>query len=211
MATYTALQVFSMAMAAHRINGGYIKEDQWDYDTNKVVKTANKSMLKAWVRSNDMSAVTAEDVVKAEEVKAHFHSYLFLQLSGKINDFQQTAYKISQMTEFTERNGLEIAVASCMPSVYERDRQRKEFMEQLRDSTQLQGAVGSKIEGRAVVLSTRYNINFNKYKVVAKMGESFIDFWFSSAPAVGSDLQIKGKIKQLRDDNTTQLNYVKVL
>lgn len=211
MATYTADQIFALAMAAHRINGGYFKEDQWDYDTNKVVKRANKSMVKEWVRANNFSEVTPDDVVKGQEVRQHFNSYVFLQLANKLNEFQQTAYKISQMLEFTDRNGLEIAVASCLPSVYERDRQRKEFMEQLRDSTQLRGAIGEKIEGRAVVLSTRFNINFNKYKVVAKMGDSFIDFWFGSAPAVGSELRIKGKIKQLRDDNTTQLNYVKVL
>lgn len=211
MATYTAEQIFALAMAAHRINGGYFKEDQWDYNTNTVAKRANKSMVKEWIRTNNLSEITPNDVTNGQEVRAHFHSYVFLAIAGKLNDFQQQAYKIAQMTEFTAKNGLEIAVASCLPMIYERDRQRKEFMEQLRDSTQLQGSVGDRVQGRAVVLSTRYNINFNKYKVVAKMGESFIDFWYGTAPAVGAELNIKGKIKALREDNTTQLNYVKVL
>jgi hypothetical protein len=39
------------------------------------------------------------------------------------------------------------------------------------------------------------------------MGDSFVDFWFSSA--LEGSVRIKGKIKAQRGDNTTQLHYVK--
>ena len=208
---FTAEQVWGAVMAAHRINGGYVKEPEWDYAVNqtKPVKDANKLMVKQWIRTNDLAAVTPEDIEKGQAVRAHFNSYMFLAIAGKLNDFQQQAYKIAQMTEFTARQGLELAIASCLPMIYERDRARKEFMEQLRDSTQLTGAVGDVVSGEIIVLDSRYNVNFNKYKISAKMVDSYVDFWYNKNIAKGTVLRIKGKIKAMRGDNTTQLNYVK--
>jgi hypothetical protein len=208
---FTADQVFAAAMAAHRINDGYFKEDQWNTSTAAHFrsKEANKLMVKRWIRTNDFVEVTAEDVEKGQLVRNHFRSYMFLAIAGKLNDFQAQAYKISQKDSFTERDGLEIAVASCLPMVYEKDRAKKEFMEALRDSTQLTGTMGDRIEGEIIVLDSRYNVNFNKWKISAKMVDSYIDFWYNKNIAKGTVLRIKGKIKAMREDNTTQLNYVK--
>lgn len=208
---FTAEQVWGAAMAAHRINGGYVKESEWDYEQSPAVikREANKLMIKRWIKANDLSQVNAADIEKGQEVRQHFNSYMFLAIAGKLNDFQTQAYKIAQMVEFTAKNGLELAVASCLPMIYERDRARKEFMEQLRDSTQLTGSVGDKVEGEIVVLDTRFNVNFNKWKISAKMVDSYIDFWYNTNIAKGTVMRIKGKIKAVRGDNTTQLNYVK--
>lgn len=210
---FTADQIFALAMAAHRINDGYFKEDVWM--PNAVppyrAKQANKTLVKQWVRTKDFVEVTPDDVLKGQEVRNHFKSYMFLAIAGKLNDFQAQAYKISQKDTFTERDSLDLAISACLPMIYERDRARKEFMDQLKESTQLRGAIGDRVEGDIVILSTKYNINFNKYKVQAKLGDSFVDFWFNEAPAIGAAMKIRGKIKQLRDDNSTQLNYVKVL
>lgn len=208
---YTAEQIFTLVATAHRINGGYVKENQWSADGNCVIREANKLMIKRWIREGYCGEETDEDRAAGQVVRNHFKSYMLLAIANKLTDFQHQAYKISQKDSFTDRDGLELAIASCLPMVYERDRQRKEFMEQLRDSTQLQGCVGDKIQGEFVVLSARYNVNFDKYRVQGKMGDSFVDFWFSEAPKVGSAMRIRGKIKQLREDNSTQLHYVKVL
>jgi hypothetical protein len=208
---FTAEQVWGAVMAAHRINEGYFKEPVWDYaqDQRNPVKDANKLMVKGWIRSNDLSKVTAEDIEKGMAVRNHFNSYMFLAIAGKLNDFQQQAYKIAQMSEFKARDGLELAIASCLPMIYERDRAKKEFMEQLRDSTQLTGNVGDAVSGEIVVLDSRYNVNFNKWKISAKLVDSYVDFWYNKTIAKGTVLRIKGKIKAMRGDNTTQLNYVK--
>ena len=208
---FTAEQIWGAAMAAHRINGGYFKEPQWDYavDQRNPVKDANKLMIKNWIRTNDLAAVTPEDIEKGLEVRAHFNSYVFMAIAGKLNDFQQQAYKIAQMTEFSARDTLELAIVSCLPMIYERDRDRKEFMNQLSNSTQLSGAVGSAVTGEIIVLDSRYNVNFNKWKISAKLVDSFVDFWYNSNIEKGAVMKIKGKIKAQRDNNTTQLNYVK--
>ena len=201
--------VWAAAAAADRINGGYVKDSEWDYDTNSVKREANKLMVKRWLATGDHTMITPEDVVRGEDVRAHFNSYMFLAIAGKLNDFQRQAYKIAQMTEFTDRNSLELAVASCLPMVCAKDMARKEFMQQLRESTQLTGEEGSKVEGEITVLSARYNANFNKYRISAKMVDSFVDFWYNTNIEAGTVLNIKAKIKAVRNDNTTQLNYVK--
>lgn len=210
---FTAEQIWGAAMAAYRINGGYVKEAEWDYDVQpaKVKREANKLMIKAWIRAKDLAAVTPEDMLKGQEVRNHFNSYMFLAIAGKLNDFQSQAYKIAQRTEFTAKDSLELAIASCLPMIYERDRDRKEFMNQLRDSTQLSGAVGSAVAGEIIVLDSRYNVNFNKWKISAKLVDSFVDFWYNKHIEKGAVMKIKGKIKAQRDNNTTQLNYVKQL
>jgi hypothetical protein len=48
-----------------------------------------------------------------------------------------------------------------------------------------------------------------KYRTTAAMNGGFVDFWFAESLEVGSEHTIKGKIKAIRGDNTTQLNYVK--
>lgn len=208
---YSAETVWGAAMAAHRINGGYIKDTEWDYDNSPatIKRSANKLMVKEWAREGRWDAVTPEDIEKGMEVRRHFNSYMFLALAGKLNDFQQQAYKIAQMTEFNERQSLELAICACLPSTYERDIAKKEFMNSLRESTQLVGNEGDKVQGEIVVLSTRYNVNFNKWLISAKMGDSYINFWYNTNIEAGTIMNIKGKIKAVRDDKTTQLNYVK--
>jgi hypothetical protein len=208
---FTSEQVWGMAMAAHRINGGYVKETEWDYDVQPaaVKREANKLVIKRWVKATDLNAVEPLDLERGQEVRAHFRSYMFLAIAGKLNDFQKQAYKIAERESFTDRDWFELAIVSCLPMIYERDRQRKEFMDSLRDSTQLTGNVGDRVEGEIIVLDSRYNINFNKWRISAKMVDSYIDFWYNKTIAKGTVLRIKGKIKAMRADNTTQLNYVK--
>jgi hypothetical protein len=58
------------------------------------------------------------------------------------------------------------------------------------------------------VISARFNPDYAKHKITARMGESFVDFWFGKE--LTGELRIKGKIKTQRGNKTTQLNYVKI-
>lgn len=209
------LDLFAAAVAVHRVNGGYHKETlgEWDEQGNqKTIVTANKVLLSSWARGDQcLFTVREEDRDRAEEIVRHFRSYMFLALAGELNEFQKTAMGLATKESILETDRMSIAVISSLPSVYERDLARKEFMNQLRDSTQLSGREGEKVEGEVIVISTRYNPEFNRYKVQAKMGDSFVDFWFGKNFNNGDAFRIKGKIKSQRDNKSTQLNYVKVL
>ena len=205
---FTADQVWAIAVRVDRINGGYVKLPVY-HETLDVVKTEpNKVVVKDLIRNGYQP--TDEEVEAGRAVRAHFNSYTFLALQGKLNDFQHQALKIAQMDSFTGRNMLEFSIISCLPDVARRDAARKEFMQALYASEQIKGTEGDKISGYLTVEKCQFNHNYNKFRVQGRMGESFVDFWFGRELLVGANLPIKGKIKRLRDDKSTQLNFVRV-
>jgi hypothetical protein len=212
---FTADQVWACAVAAQRINGEYLKEPVWTQPDNDLtgpmvlVKDANKLMVKQWLRTENFSLVTAADHEQGQEIRNYFNGYLLKQIAGKINEFEQTALRIAQMEEFTGRNLLEFAVISCLPSVMLRDQDRKELKDAINSSTQLTGEVGDKIQGVIDVFRCDYQQMYDKFKVQARMGDSYVSFWFGSR--VDGTVTIRAKIKAQRGDNTTQLNFVKIV
>jgi len=212
---FTADQVWGLAVAADRINEGYFKEPVWTQPDNDLtgpmvmVKNANKLLVKQWLRTNNFTVATTEDITKGQEIRNYFNGFLLKQISGKINEFEQQALRIAQMDEFTGKNMLEFAIVSCLPSVMIRDQSRNELAREVRGSTQLQGAVGDKIQGEIEVVKSYYSKDYNKYRITAKLVDSFVDFWYNTNLEAGQKLTIKAKIKSVRGDNTTQLNFVK--
>jgi hypothetical protein len=208
---FTADQVWGCAAAAQRINSGYVKMDEWNYNVEPPVqiKTANKVLVKGWLRENNFAAVTEEDYAAGRTARDHFKSYTLLALTGKMNEFQTTALKIASKEAFTGRDMYDFAVISCLPDVALRDQARTELKREIYVSEQLLGNVGDAVVGDITVVSSKFNQNFNKFRITARMGESFIDFWFSRS--IEGSVRIKGKIKNVRGDKTTQLNFVKII
>jgi hypothetical protein len=208
---FTADQVWGLAVAADRVNGGYFKEDVYvmENQCQKRITQANKLMVKQWLREGAFTEATAEDIAKGQEIRNYFNGFLLKQISGKINEFEQQALRIAQMDEFTSRNMLEFAIVSCLPSVMIRDQSRNELAREVRHSTQLTGNVGDKIQGEIEIVKCYYSKDYDKFRVTAKLVDSFVDFWYNSNLEAGDRISIKAKIKSVRGDNTTQLNFVK--
>ena len=211
MSTFTADQVWGLAVRADQLNGGYCKEPVFaatathGIDYNQKIKEANKILVKQWLREN--AQPTAEEIAVGQECRRYFNTFTMKLLTGKINDFEQTALKIAQKDEFTGRDMLDFAVVSCLPSVARRDQAKNDLKRDIYASEQLQGAIGDEIVGDIDVVSTRYSNEYDKWRITARMGESFVDFWYKSD--IKGTARIKGKIKNVRGDKTTQLNYVK--
>jgi hypothetical protein len=212
---FTADQVWGLAVAADRINEGYFKEPVWTQPDNDLtgpmvlVKDANKLMVKQWLRTNNFTVATEADIEKGREVRNYFNGFLLKQISGKINEFEQQALRIAQMDEFTGKHMQEFSIVSCLPSVMIRDQSRNELAREVRYSTQLTGNVGDKIQGEIEVVKCYYSKDYDKFRVTAKLVDSFVDFWYNSNLEAGDRISIKAKIKSVRGDNTTQLNFVK--
>jgi hypothetical protein len=205
---FTADHVWGLAVAADRMNGGYCKADVYAENLDVVQKQANKTMVKGWLR-NGQNPATAADVERGREIRNYFNGYLLKQIAGKINDFEQTALRIAQMDEFTNRNMLEFSVVSCLPSVMLRDQSRKELKNAISSSVQLAGEVGEKITGEIEVFKCDYQQTYDKFIIQARMGDSYVSFWFSSR--IDGAVTIRAKIKEQRGDNTTALNFVKII
>ena len=207
---FSADQVWAYAVTADRINGGYVKMDQWSSDGQCVIKETNKTIVKRWLREGYCGEDTEADWETGRRFRAHFNSYTFLAIQGKLNDFQHQALRIAQMDRFTGKNMLEFSIISCLPDVARRDQAQNKFKQELYASEPIQGAEGDRISGHFTVEQCRFNPNYNKFRIQGRMGESFVDFWFSRELSVGANLLIKGKIKRARPDKSTQLNFVRV-
>jgi hypothetical protein len=208
---FTADQVWGLAAAADRINGGYFKEDQWN--TNSAAhfrsKQANKNMVKQWLREGAFSEATEADIAAGREYRRIINTFTMKVLTGKISDFERQALRIAQMDEFKTNNMLEFAIVSCLPAAARREQSNNEMKREVFESEQLPGAVGDTIVGEIAVIKSSWSQNYGKFKVVARMGESFVDFWH--AQDLKNTVRVRAKIKQHRSDNTTQLNYVKIV
>lgn len=206
---FTADQVWACAVAADRINGGYIKEPVYDFDVDQrnPVKQANKAIVKGWLREASFDAVTEADYAAGREIRSYFNGLTFKLLSGKITDFERQALRIAQKNEFTNRDMLDFAVISCLPAAMLRDQSRKELDSEIRSSTQLCAAVGDRVQGEIEVIKSFYSKEYNKYRITAKLGDSYVDFWF--AKDLKGIVGIKARVKAQRGNNTTQLNFVK--
>lgn len=208
---FTADQVWGLAVAADRINGGYFKEEVVVYEgeCRKVIHEPNKHMVKTWLRTGATSEATAADIEKGREVRSYFNGFLLKQISGKINDFESQALRIAQMDEFTGRNLLEFAIISCLPSTMLRDQARTSLNREIYHSEQLAADVGDTVIGDITVLGSSYSVEYGKYNVKARFNESFVSFWFGADLKKDATIRIKAKVKAHRSDKTTQLNYVK--
>ena len=210
---FTADQVWGLAVRADVQNGGYCKEPVYaatathGIDYNTVIKQPNKVLVKQWLRDNVQP--TADEIAQGQQYRAQINTFTMKLLTGKITDFEQTALKIAQKDEFTGRDMLDFAIVSCLPQSARMEQSRTEMKRELFQSEQLPGAVGDTVVISLTVIRSRYNPEYNKFKIYARAGESFVDFWFSRA--VEGELRVKAKIKQHRGDKTTALNYVKII
>jgi hypothetical protein len=206
--TFTADQVWGLAVRADTLNGGYFREDRWEYleDQPKRTHTANKALVKRWLRE-DVQPTEAE-VQQGREYRTYFNTFTMKALMGNITPFERHALRIAQMDEFKSNDMLEFAIVSCLPSAARREQANTDLKHEVFASDPLPGAVGDRIAGEITVVKSTWSSYYSKFKVVARMGESFVDFWHEKD--LKDTVKIRAKIKQHRSDKTTQLNYVKV-
>ena len=207
---YSADQVWGLAVRADTLNEGYYKEAVWgqsDSGESKMLKTANKQLVKQWLIENHQP--NDLEVTKGREIRHYFNGFLLKELSGMINDFERQALRLAQIDEFTGRNLFEFSVISCLPSVMVREESRKDLAQAVRNSTQLTGNVGDAIQGEIEVVRATYKAQYGRWVIIGRLVDSYVSFYYNNNMEQGSKVYIKGKIKSIEADNMTRLNYVK--
>jgi hypothetical protein len=207
--TATADDVWAAAVAVDRENGGYLKYAEQDENYN-IVKRPNKEILKDHLFTASAKVrITDKDRAQAKIIREHFKGYLFNQLAGKLNPFQNSALKCAQLEEFTNKNRLEVALISCLPMVYRNDQDRKKINEAKRSSSHIKG---DNFYGEIVIRNVNYSSIYCKFLITAQTKDgNVVNFWYREDLGTGNTVTAKGKVKARRDDNTTQLNYVKII
>lgn len=205
---YTVAQVWAAAVAANRINGGYVKYDvQADPEKGTPAKLTNKALVWDFL-ADTQGVVTAEDEAKGSKVREHFQGKVMELLTGSKNDFIASAVRIANRTEFTSADRLDVAIVACLPASYERDMLREEAQAKTFGSKHI-GKEKDRIEGEFDIVSCNVSQKFECY-VVSAISEGNSFFFFSQHNfEAGKKMKLKGTIKAHRDNGVTQLNRVK--
>lgn len=209
--------VWGAAVAANRINGGYVKDTSYGFgkneDSAEILRRRNRDIM-VDILANP-AVLTVEDIAQGQECRKFLQNDLmFRTLKGKTNDFDNAVCKVlAVQDQFNNRDHkYELAIVACLPQSVERStaRQKSESRVQFAQGG-LVGNIGDKIQLNAEVLTSNYSKQYNIYWVRA-ITDADQAVFFSNKESfdVGAHLTIKGTVKAHKD-NLTQLNRVKVL
>lgn len=206
--TFSTLEALAVAVAADRINGGYVKHAEFGDDQQQIKRQANKYMVMDHCRGTDILSITDTDRETAKTMLTHFRGYVLLQLAGKLNEFQHTVLSVISKDAIEYSKQYECAIVSCLPKVYRTDLERRLLEDKKRGSTPIEA---NNFHGEIIVEACRYSVYYGKFRITARTEDKIIDFWYRESLETGMPYMIKGKVKARRSDGTTQLNYVKII
>jgi hypothetical protein len=205
--SYNTADVFAAAAAAHRVNGGYLKYTETN-DEHLTSKVANKILIRQFL-DGDFD-IREQDREVGEKVMQHCRSLTFKLLTDKrLSDFEQNMLSIVEKE--TVGSNFDIAIVSSLPAAYERTQIRNTVEVRLRETECLVGLVGDKVAVSAEVVKCYFSDTWGTHFVTAITDDNKqVFFAYRNKLEVGSNFTAEGKIKSQRD-NSTQLNYVKMV
>ena len=217
--TVPTQEALAFAVAAQRINKGYVKDTRRFSEDNPTI-FSNKEIVKFAFnpdyRPNDfvLPKPTAEDYAEVAEIHKWMRRYVMLGLAD-LDDFKRDM--IDSVSEDTViRNNL--GRVAFIPEFVKRDKHEtgltKEIRIEYRDSQYL-GKEKDVVEGVIKILDKRYSEHWESYNYVAVMDGNLVSFMNKFPYDVDSMLRVKGKVKaqtknKLFSANETRLNYVKL-
>jgi hypothetical protein len=214
------IEVFAAACAAQRINGTYFKEPAYEhrvtaegYDEVVTVAQPNKDMVKAWLAAGDTSAITEQDRDDAAAVRAYWKLKLFKVLQGSASGYEQTAVEAASADTIDSHDHLKLGIISSLPAAYLRGVVRDERDEIKQEAVQASrhfGRVGDTVQGQVKILDSVHSQNWGCHFISGVIDGNAVRFTAKEAVEVSKVFKLRGRIKAHRDDNVTQLNYVKL-
>lgn len=212
---FSVSDVWAAASAAQRVNGEYVKEEQWMRNATPpyISKRRSRDVMMDFLRGAE--TLTDEDREAGEDVRKFLQNDLtFRALKGRLTDFDQSVSKVLAVTDVfdTVRNRYELAVIACLPQSHQRAVARQEQQQRLRSAGGgLIGQPGDKISTTIEVVSANYSQQYNIYWIRGvTQADQPVMFSNRASFEPRTNLTIKGTVKAHRD-GVTQLNYVKVI
>ena len=223
--SYNLQDILELACAAQRVNGSYVKNTEFIYDSNDqpvARKEPNRFLIDYSLglqqhfdnpREPAKLYVTASDKELAEKIKLHFRKLMFSVIKGDENFESQLGSILNSETVKPNQFGY----LACLPSVYFRDLKENEFKNKIKNClNEYLGEVNDiakDLDGD--IVDVRRSNNFDAWNVCAIINNKLVT-WFSKVELkLGPCVLIKGKVKEHRTHwkykkSETRMNYVKV-
>ena len=215
---YPIADVFAAAAAAQRINGEYVKDNcvKWENGEDgkevAIPVSANKYLVRKFLNESP-DQVTEADRNEGAAVQSYWKMKMFAVLQGNGNEFTSRAVEAAGKETVASNDFMSLGIISSLPASYIRGIANDIKTEIKQDAVMLsahQGKVGDHIIGKVAIIDCIYSKNWMCYYVTGKIGNN-VFLWISkSAVDASTEFNLKGRVKRHRDDNITQLNYVKL-
>ena len=205
--SYNTVDVFAAACAATRVNGGYLKYTETN-DESGTSKLANKILIRQFL--DGTFDVRDGDRDQGEKVMQHCRSLTFKLLTDKrLSDFEQNMLSIVEKE--TLDSNYDIAIVSSLPNTYNRSEYRRAVDTRIRETNGVFGTVGERVQVTAEVVKSYFSEQWGTHFITAITDDNKqVFFAYKQSLTVGDNINIDGKVKAHRD-NSTQLNYVKMV
>jgi hypothetical protein len=205
--SYNTVDVFAAACAANRVNGGYLKYTETN-DESGTSKLANKILIRQFL--DGTFDVRDSDREQGEKVMQHCRSLTFKLLTDKrLSDFEQNMLSIVEKE--TLDSNYDIAIVSSLPNTYNRSEYRRAVDTRIRETEGVFGTVGERVQVTAEVVKSYFSDQWGTHFITAITDDNKqVFFAYKQSLTVGDNINIDGKVKAHRD-NSTQLNYVKMV
>lgn len=208
--------VWAAACAAQRINGRYIKQDEFDYPEGGqavLTATASRTTMRELLANPDR--LTAQDFEQGAECKTFLQNDItFRALKNKLTEFDSATSKVLAVEENFDsaQHKYELAVIASLPASRTRALERQATDSRVRQATGAYvGAVGDKVALDVEVIKTNYSQQWNTWYATAITSDNkAVFFAFREQLTIGNSILIKGTVKAHRS-GTTQLNRVKIV
>jgi hypothetical protein len=209
--SYTLDDVLVMSCAVQRINGGYVKNQSYDYHTEKTT-FANKDLVRnalATANTTPMITTLPEDEELANQVKGWMRNLMLQVIGGNESGYIQNLFQFSQLAEV--ENMYQLATLASAPSAFLRNQERRKEDKMLfgKDNV-LPNQIGEKVELEVTPVRCNFSKNWEVFFVTAIVDDSTVFFSQKNAIETGTPIRIKATVKDHKE-NRTQLNRVKII
>ena len=214
---YSVNDVWGAACHAQRINGAYIKQDEWELPSESAtaVQLRRKSNRNIMIEAlENPFMITDEDRATGEAcLKFICNDMTFRALQNKLTDFDRSVMKITAVTDkfFPQTHKLELATVACLPNSYQRALKRIQEQDRINQTAGYIGAVGDKVTVTVDIVRCVFSQKWNTYYATGITANNETVFFAIREPLnTGTTLVFRGTVKAHRDGQT-QLNRVSVL
>ncbi len=217
--TFPLQEALAFCFAAHRINGGYLKNTQ-RYSEDNPTKHSNKDMVKQHFgvyKDPDFVdfTVTEEDYEGVEIAHKHFRRYTMQLLGEGMTDFQKDVFAVLNNKDVPFNK---LGLLAYVPQLVEREVEENKFKKLLRmeyRNSQHIGKIKSPVVGVVKILNKFWSEQWESYNYVADLDGDLVSFMNKFSFNIGDRKKIKAKVKDHTknrnfDVNETRLNYTKL-
>ena len=202
---YEADKVWAAAVAAYRLNKGYIKSTEPTVPGQKTNRQIMEELL------SEDTQLFQEDIDEGRRVRQYFNGLTFKVLEGKtLTPFLQNAMEIANKDQITDNLG--IGTIASLPATYTKMTSRDSIENKIKWARGgFIGSIGEKTKQHVEVIKQIWSQNWNTwYYTVLNKEDQVLFFAYKGELKIGDCVTIEGKIKSHRD-NSTQLSHVKVI